>query len=87
MIATEPPHIVANEIRKHDLEMQTPIDCAIDFTKQAQGNTILKLSGISSIFSMSGKHIGLATKALFKDSSQHNLTGFLNSLGMKGKQD
>ena len=87
MIATEPPHIVANAIRKHDLEMQTPIDCALDFTKQAQGNTILKLSGISPIFSMSGKHIGLATKALFKDSSQHNLTGFLNSLGMKGKQD
>ena len=87
MIATEPPHILANEIRKHDLEMQTPIDCALDFTKQAQGHTILKFSGISSIFSMSGKHISPATKVFFKDASQYNLAGFVDSLGMKEQLD
>ena len=67
--------------------MQTPIDCALDFTKQAQGNTILKLSGISSIFSMSGKHISPATKVFFKDASQYNLAGFVDSLGMKEQLD
>ena len=82
MIATEPPHIVANEIRKHDLEMQTPIDCALDFTKQAQGNTILKLSGVISIFAMSGKHQSPPTKRLSKDSEQQNVTEFLDSLGI-----
>ena len=86
MYADEPPHIVANQIRNYDLEMQTPIDCALDFTTDAKGGLILKLSGITARFAMKGKRVSPMTKRLFKNPEKRNLSGFLESLGINRKR-
>lgn len=83
MDSSEPPHIIANQIRQHDLEMTTPIDCAIDFTADAAGDQILKISGVTSIFSMRGKNVSRATEIYFSFPEKRNLTGLLESLGVE----
>jgi len=83
MDSTEPPHIVANQIRLYDLGMQTPLDCAIDFTHDASGEKILKLAGITPRFAMRGKNVSEITAILFKrNPKKRHLAGLLDSLGI-----
>lgn len=83
MNPAEPPHIVANEIRQYDLGMATPLDCAIDFTSDASGENILKLSGITPVFAMRGKNMSRFTRLVFADVAKRNLAGFIESLGIE----
>jgi len=82
LVPGEPPHIVANAIRRFDLEMTAPIDCAIDFTSDSSGGNILRLSGVRPIFALEGRHCARTTKQLVKDSAKRNLAGLLASLGL-----
>lgn len=82
MDSAEPPHIAAGRIRRHDLEMPEPLDCAIDFTGDASGEEILRLSGIRPAFAMEGKNVSRSTRIVFADPGKRNLSGLLESLGM-----
>ena len=85
--SSEPPHIIANNIRQYDLTQNTPIDCAIDFTPNAAGYQILKLSGVIRHFAMSGDNVSRTTKKAFKNPQNRNLTGLLQSLGMNAHNE
>ncbi|BDS08469.1 hypothetical protein NT6N_35090 [Oceaniferula spumae] len=87
MDPSEPPHIVAHKILNYNREMTTPLDCAIDFTQDASGENILKLSEVKPVFAMSGAHYSRSTAITFKDPEKRNLAGFLESLGINAEAD
>lgn len=82
MDSSEPPHIVANHIRQHNLKLSTPLDCAIDFTPDAAGDYILKCSGTTPSFAMRGKNVSASTKNYFSNPENRTLKGLLESLGI-----
>lgn len=87
MAGDEPPHIVTNRITKLDREMTTPFDCMIDLTPDAQGETILKNTGISDHFAAAGSRISVTFKIKYPDKSQRTLSGLLDRLGIYGKTE
>ncbi|MBK1853600.1 lysophospholipid acyltransferase family protein [Verrucomicrobiaceae bacterium 5K15] len=84
---SEPPHIAANAIRRLDQTGNTPLDLALDVTPDAEGEEIIKLSGIKPAFALKGRHCAVTTKRMFETTSKRNLAGMLESLGLPAEED
>jgi len=73
----------AKTLNQYDLNLPTPIDCALDFTTDCSGGELFDLAKFSHVFSMYGKYQGRKTATFFAEIDHPNLTDFLNSLGIQ----
>jgi KDO2-lipid IV(A) lauroyltransferase len=70
------------KLRQYDLSQPAPIDCALDFTRDAQGAPAFKQAEFRLIFTMFGEHQGRVTRSFFAKTPNPTLHDFLNSLGI-----
>jgi len=73
---------LAEKLKQYDLELDTPIDTTLDFTKEGSGAPILKQAGFRLIFTMFGDHQSHSTKQYFSKTQNPTLANFIDSLGI-----
>ena len=80
--SSSPPHLIYNAIRAHDLELDAPLDCAIDFTEDGSGGKLCSRSGMDRVFCRTGKWMSEHTQAVFKEQNGNSIALLLTSLGL-----
>lgn len=74
---------LSSTIENYDLDLSTPIDCALDFTTDASGGTIFNDAHLSHIFTLHGTYQSPRTHTHFSTIPEPTLADFLDSLGIQ----
>jgi lauroyl/myristoyl acyltransferase len=73
---------LTHTVEQYTLSLSTPIDCALDFTKDGQGGELFDKAKISHIFTLDGRFQSRRTAGYFSKITQPTLADFLDSLGI-----
>lgn len=80
------PHLLSNSIAKLDLSQPTPFDCAIDFTDNSSGSSILSGAGLAPIFALHGKFQNRNTRKAREQRGDLSLSQFIETLRSPHKE-
>lgn len=74
---------LAYELERYNLSLETPLDCALDFTHEGHGGELFQKAKLTHVYTFYGKHQSRRTANYFSKITEPSIANFLTSLGIE----